>query len=56
MNVTEILIKYLTLAEVYTNILIHHTLIEQSSSHSWQLTVLPLRTERHRRSFDPTAV
>ena len=39
-----------------TNHPLHHTLIEQSSSHSERLTALCSRTERHRRSFVPTAM
>ena len=35
---------------------LHHTLVGQSSSRSGRLTALRSRTERHRRSFVPSAI
>ena len=35
---------------------LHHTLAGQSSSRSERLTALCSRTERHRRSFVPSAI
>ena len=39
-----------------TNHPLHLTLMEQSNSHSRQLTALRSMTERHRRAFVPTAI
>ena len=45
---------WINLSDIMDNL--HHTLMEQSSSHSSRLTALCSRTERHRRSFVPTTI